>query len=39
MLFFADKNIDFVDAILCAYNRENGDIIYSFDKKVIKICG
>jgi predicted nucleic-acid-binding protein len=31
---FAHNNIDFVDAILCAYYKHYGDIIITFDKKL-----
>lgn len=31
-------NIDFVDAILIAYNHELGAMIHSFDKKLNKLC-
>ena len=34
---YSSKNIDFVDALLCAYNIINGDIIHSFDKKLNSI--
>lgn len=32
------ENIDFVDAILVSYNRVNNHVIYSFDKKVNRLC-
>jgi len=32
------ENIDFVDAILVAYNHKKGATIHSFDKKVNKLC-
>ncbi|MGV8092823.1 MAG: PIN domain-containing protein [Mangrovibacterium sp.] len=32
------RNIDFVDALLVAYNQITGAIIHSFDKKVNKLC-
>ena len=32
------KNIDFVDALLVAYNQVTGAIVHSFDKKVNKLC-
>jgi len=32
------ENVDFVDAILIAYNRIIGATIHSFDKKVNKLC-
>jgi len=31
---FAQRNIDFVDAILCAYHKHHGDRILTFDKKI-----
>jgi len=34
---FADKNIDFVDAILFAYHAERGDQIATFDKRLAKM--
>ena len=34
---FAQKNIDFVDAILCAYHKHHGDRIITFDKKIENI--
>jgi len=34
---FAQKNIDFVDAILCAYHKHHGDRIITFDKKIESI--
>ncbi len=34
---FAQRNVDFVDAILCAYHKHNGDSILSFDKKIVTI--
>ncbi len=34
---YSTKNIDFVDALLCAYNIINNDVIYSFDKKLNSI--
>lgn len=32
------ENIDFVDAILVAYNHKMGATIHSFDKKLNKLC-
>lgn len=32
------ENIDFVDALLVSYNHVNDDVVYSFDKKVKKLC-
>jgi predicted nucleic-acid-binding protein len=32
------RNIDFVDALLVAYNKITGAVIHSFDKKVNKLC-
>lgn len=34
--YFVEKNIDFVDALLCAANRSIGVGVYSFDKKLNK---
>lgn len=34
--YFTEKNIDFVDALLCAANKSNGVQVFSFDKKLIK---
>jgi len=36
--FYHIKNIDFVDALLVAYNQVTGAVIHSFDKKVNKLC-
>ena len=36
---FADKNVDFVDALLCAYHHIRGDQVYSFDKKLNRLMG
>jgi predicted nucleic-acid-binding protein len=33
---YAESKLDFVDCILCAYHRLNGDEICTFDKKLIK---
>lgn len=35
---YFQENIDFVDAILVAWNRIYDAVIYSQDKKVIKLC-
>jgi len=35
---YKNENIDFVDALLVSYNRVNDDVVYSFDKKVNKLC-
>lgn len=35
---YSSENIDFVDALLVAYNHELGAIIHSFDKKLNKLC-
>ena len=35
---YSDKNIDFVDSILIAYNHVSGTVIHSFDKKVNNLC-
>ena len=37
LTLFADKNIDFVDALLCAYSI--ADEIRTFDKKLLKCIG
>lgn len=34
---FAEKNIDFVDAILFAYHAVRGDQIATFDKKLARL--
>lgn len=34
LLLIVDKNIDFVDALLCAYSKH--DEIRTFDKKLLK---
>jgi predicted nucleic-acid-binding protein len=34
--YFADKNIDFVDTLLCAANHHLGVTVFSFDKKLNK---
>ena len=36
---FAEENVDFVDAILCAYHHVRGDQVYSFDKKMNRLMG
>jgi len=38
LIIYSDKNIDFVDSILIAYNHISGVIIHSFDKKVNNLC-
>lgn len=38
LIICSDKNIDFVDSILIAYNHISGVIIHSFDKKVNNLC-
>ena len=35
---YSDKNIDFVDSILIAYNHISGIKIHSFDRKINKLC-
>ncbi|MFA6291522.1 MAG: PIN domain-containing protein [Victivallales bacterium] len=35
--FYSTRRIDFVDSLLCAYNKVNGDEIITFDEKIIKI--
>jgi len=35
--FFMQKNVDFVDALLCAYHKQHGDTIITFDKKITSI--
>lgn len=32
------ENIDFVDSIIASYSRLNGDLVYTFDKKLRKLC-
>jgi predicted nucleic acid-binding protein len=34
LMIFVDKNIDFVDALLCAYSKN--DEVRTFDKKLLK---
>jgi len=34
--YFAERNIDFVDALLCAANHIMGAAVFSFDKKLNK---
>ena len=34
--YFAERNIDFVDALLCATNHIMGAAVFSFDKKLNK---
>ena len=36
LIFFAEKNIDFVDALLCAASKSIGVQVFSFDKKLNK---
>ena len=35
---FDEHNIDFVDSILIAYNHQTNATIFSFDKKLKKLC-
>lgn len=35
---YADKGMDFVDSLLCAYHRIDGHEIETFDKKLGKCC-
>lgn len=35
---YAQKGLDFVDALLCAYHRVDGHLIETFDKKLKKCC-
>jgi predicted nucleic acid-binding protein len=35
--FYHEKNIDFVDALLCSHRRLLGDKIYTFDEKLKKL--
>ncbi len=37
LMVFVDKNIDFVDALLCVYSKK--DEIRTFDKKLLKCIG
>jgi len=37
LTIFNEKNIDFVDSILCAYNKTYQHEIFTFDKKMLKI--
>jgi predicted nucleic-acid-binding protein len=34
---FANKNIDFIDALLCSYNWITGKKVFTFDKKLQKL--
>ena len=34
---FMQKNVDFVDALLCAYHQKRADRIFTFDKKIESI--
>jgi predicted nucleic-acid-binding protein len=36
LCLYADKGLDFVDALLCSYNRIEGVQIETFDRKLIK---
>lgn len=38
LIIYSDKNIDFVDSILIAYNHISGIKIHSFDKKINQLC-
>lgn len=35
---YADKGLDFVDALLCGYSRINGVQVETFDKKLKRCC-
>ncbi len=35
---YAEKNLDFVDSLLCSYSRVEGARIETFDKKLGKCC-
>lgn len=34
---FMQKNVDFVDALLCMYHKQHGDRIFTFDQKIESI--
>ncbi|MEA3452227.1 MAG: PIN domain-containing protein [Bacteroidota bacterium] len=34
LALYSEKNIDFIDSLLCAHSIINEDIIHSFDKKI-----
>ena len=34
---YKNENVDFVEALLCSYNKLFGDDVYSFDKKLNKL--
>jgi predicted nucleic-acid-binding protein len=38
LIIYSDKNIDFVDSILIAYNHISGIKIHSFDKRINQLC-
>ena len=38
LLLYADKGLDFVDSLLCGYNRIEGVRVETFDKKLKKLC-
>ena len=37
--YFDEKNIDFIDSVLCAYNRLRKENVVTFDKKLNKCMG
>ncbi|HBC86153.1 MAG TPA: pilus assembly protein [Lentisphaeria bacterium] len=34
---YSSRKLDFVDALLCAYHKVNGDEIITFDEQILKI--
>lgn len=38
LLVYVDRGLDFVDSLLCGYNRIEGVRVETFDKKLKKLC-
>ncbi len=36
LVLFSQKSLDFVDCILCAYHQVKGDLIETFDQRLLK---
>ena len=36
---FSERNLDFVDCVLCAYHKVKGVTIATFDRKLSKLIG
>ncbi len=36
LIIFAEKNLDFIDSLLCAFSIETNNKVITFDKKLIK---